>query len=51
MIQFAKDISPDNSLGVMHTFALTLNLINVTELHHRVRNLRRSELEAALDTE
>jgi len=51
MIQCAKDISPENALGVMRTFALALNLINAAEVHHRVRNLRRSELEAAFDTQ
>jgi len=38
MIQCAKNISPENSLGVMRTFALALNLINAFEVHHRVRN-------------
>jgi hypothetical protein len=47
MIQCAKDISPEHALGVMRTFGLALNLINAAEVHHRVRTLRRSELEAA----
>ena len=46
MIKCAKDISPENVLGVMRTFALALNLINAAEVNHRLRNLRRSELEA-----
>jgi len=35
----------------MRTFTLALNLINAAELHHRLRSVRRSELEASLDTE
>lgn len=46
MIKCSKDINPENALGVMRTFALALNLINAAEVHHRLRNLRRTELEA-----
>ena len=35
----------------MRTFTLALNLINAAELHHRLRSVRRSELEASLDIE
>ena len=49
-IQCAEDISPENASGVMRTFTLTLNFINAAEVHHRVRNWRRSELDTALDT-
>ncbi len=45
MIRCAKDISPENALGVMRTFALALNLINAAEVCHRLRGLRRTDLD------
>jgi phosphoenolpyruvate carboxylase len=46
MIRCAKDISPENALGVMRTFALALNLVNAAEVCHRLRGLRRKDLDA-----
>jgi len=45
MIRCAKDINPENALGVMRTFALALNLVNAAEVCHRLRGLRRSDAE------
>jgi len=46
MIRCAKDISPENALGVMRTFALALNLVNAAEVCHRLRGMRRKDLDA-----
>lgn len=45
MIRCAKDISPENALGVMRTFALALNLVNAAEVCHRLRGLRKKDLD------
>jgi phosphoenolpyruvate carboxylase len=44
MITCAKDITPENALGVMRTFALALNLLNAAEVCHRLRGLRQPDL-------
>ena len=46
MIQCAKDLTPENALGVMRCFSVALNLINAAEVHHRNRLLRQYELAA-----
>ena len=46
MKKIAFDITPHDTLGVMRTFSLALNLINSAEVHHRLRVVRTREMEA-----
>jgi phosphoenolpyruvate carboxylase len=46
MKKIAFDITPQDTLGVMRTFSLALNLINSAEVHHRLRVVRTREMEA-----
>jgi len=46
MKKIAFDITPQDTLGVMRTFTLALNLINSAEVHHRLRVVRIREMEA-----
>ena len=39
----ARDISPQDALGVMKTFSIALNLVNAAEVHHRMRLVRESD--------
>ena len=43
MKQLAIDIGPRDTLGVMKTFCIALNLVNSAEVHHRMRLIRQSE--------
>ena len=43
MKQLAIDIGPRDTLGVMKTFSIALNLVNAAEVHHRMRLIRESE--------
>ena len=43
MKQLAIDINPRDTLGVMKTFSIALNLVNAAEVHHRMRLIRESE--------
>ncbi|KAL7521639.1 hypothetical protein ACHAWX_006312 [Stephanocyclus meneghinianus] len=43
MKQLAIDISPRDTLGVMKTFCIALNLVNAAEVHHRMRLIRDNE--------
>nr|BAO52741.1 phosphoenolpyruvate carboxylase 1 [Thalassiosira pseudonana] len=44
MKKLAYDINPRDTLGVMKTFSIALNLVNAAEVHHRIRLVRVSEL-------
>lgn len=44
MINRASKLSPDEALGVMRSFSIMLNLVNIAEVHHRNRMLRQHEL-------
>ena len=43
MKQLAIDINPRDTLGVMKTFSIALNLVNAAEVHHRMRLIREGE--------
>ncbi|KAL7486793.1 hypothetical protein ACHAW6_012388 [Cyclotella cf. meneghiniana] len=43
MKQLAIDIGPRDTLGVMKTFCIALNLVNAAEVHHRMRLIRDNE--------
>jgi phosphoenolpyruvate carboxylase len=43
MKQLAIDINPRDTLGVMKTFCIALNLVNAAEVHHRMRLIREGE--------
>lgn len=43
MKQLAIDINPRDTLGVMKTFCIALNLVNAAEVHHRMRLIRDNE--------
>ncbi|KAL3802405.1 hypothetical protein HJC23_007230 [Cyclotella cryptica] len=43
MKQLAIDIGPRDTLGVMKTFCIALNLVNAAEVHHRMRLIRENE--------
>mmetsp|Transcript_32148 Transcript_32148/g.61485 ORF Transcript_32148/g.61485 Transcript_32148/m.61485 type:complete len:1040 (+) Transcript_32148:150-3269(+) len=43
MKKLAYDISPNDTLGVMKTFSIALNLVNAAEVHHRMRLVRKNE--------
>jgi hypothetical protein len=47
MKKLSFDISPTDALGVMRIFSIALNLVNAAEVHHRLRVMRNSELEAS----
>jgi len=44
MKKLAHDISPSDTLGVMKTFSIALNLVNAAEVHHRMRLVRNADL-------
>lgn len=46
MKKLSFDITPHDALGVMRVFSVALNLVNSAEVHHRMRILRQTELEA-----
>lgn len=45
MKKMAYDINPKDTLGVMKTFSIALNLVNAAEVHHRMRLVRENEKE------
>eukprot|EP01038_Epipyxis_sp_PR26KG_P004144 gene4144-5898_t len=45
MVNCSADISESNALGVIRAFTQTLNLINAAEVHHRMRRLRKEDME------
>lgn len=47
MKKLSFDISPVDALGVMRVFSIALNLVNAAEVHHRLRDMRRTEMEAS----
>ena len=47
MKKIAHDVSPEDTLGVMKTFAIALNLVNAAEVHHRMRIVRNNEEQVA----
>jgi len=47
MKKLSLHISPDDALGVMRVFSIALNLVNAAEVHHRLRVMRNTELEAS----
>jgi phosphoenolpyruvate carboxylase len=40
MVKEAKKLTPEEALGVMRTFSLSLNMVNSAEVQHRLRNIR-----------
>jgi len=44
MKKLARDISPTDALGILRVFSLALNLVNAAEVHHRLRALKRHEM-------
>ncbi len=49
MKKLAVDISPRDTLGVMKTFSIALNLVNAAEVHHRMRAVRETDKKAEQD--
>ena len=47
MKKLSFDISPADALGVMRVFSIALNLVNAAEVHHRLRVMRNTELQAS----
>jgi len=43
MKKLAQDVSPRDTLGIMKTFSIALNLVNAAEVHHRMRLVRENE--------
>lgn len=43
MIEYAKNLSNEDALGVMRTFSIALNLVNAAEVQHRLRLVRAHE--------
>lgn len=43
MIDYAKNLSNEDALGVMRTFSIALNLVNAAEVQHRLRLVRAHE--------
>jgi hypothetical protein len=47
MKQLSFDISPHDAFGIMRVFSVALNLVNAAEVHHRLRVMRKVELDSS----
>lgn len=46
MIKRAKDLTAKECLGMVRCISTALSLVNAAEVHHRLRSIRRHELES-----